>query len=205
METDGIWETWWWRCQCSGACSSHPADSSPWPPGHSVRSLIHYWCRKPWWKWQSMPYLTTLAKRSSSFLKAEFRPINSPPWPYWVFEKGLNILADCSTWLQISNQSSSLAVLSSREKVIFGCSSSAFLTSGMPITPLRATLFFFTKAVTSSRELEGRGWNQLQNGKEKSQPARSSIHFRKVDLLKVNLQIENLRSEHSQNDMKDIP
>ena len=40
-------------------------------------------------------------------------------------------------------------------RVVFGPFKSVFLTSGIPITPLRATLFFFTKAVTSSRELGG--------------------------------------------------
>ena len=35
-----------------------------------------------------------------------------------------------------------------------------YLTSGIPITPLKATLFFFTAAVTSSRELKI-GWDQI--------------------------------------------
>ena len=59
-----------------------------------------------------------------------------------------------------THQLSSLAVLSSRGR-LYSATSRVFLTSGIPITPLRATLFFFTKAVTSSRELGGFGWNQL--------------------------------------------
>ena len=102
-----------------------------------------------------------------------------------------------------AHQLSSLSILTNKERLF----SSDFiahilderwplariLTSGMPITPLRATLFFFTAAVTSSRDLDWNGWNQ--NKKEQlGQPARASVHFRKVNLFEINLGIRNTES-----------
>ena len=116
-----------------------------------------------------MPYLTTLAYRLMFDVYHHWWSNHSRGDKIYALldNVGIEVKLLSEGWVQ-THQLSSLAVLRNivlymapsrvctvGYRVVFGPFKSVFLTSGIPITPLRATLFFFTKAVTSSRELGG--------------------------------------------------